>query len=57
VLETVLAVANSYLGFFAGMTRPCHSIRSDSLAMRPARGGSILHNNMVQTGGSAGIRL
>jgi uncharacterized oligopeptide transporter (OPT) family protein len=57
VLETVLTDANPYLGFFAGMTRLCHSIRSDSLAMQPARSGGILHINIVQTGASAGTRL
>src|SRR5579864_6589966 len=59
VLAVILAAANSYLGLFAGMTI-ASAIPSAVVSMAVLKalgGGTILENNIVQTGGSAGQSL
>lgn len=56
VLAAVMAAANTYLGLFAGMTI-ASAIPSAVVSMAVLKllgGGTILENNIVQTGGSAG---
>jgi putative OPT family oligopeptide transporter len=56
VLAAVMAVANTYLGLFASMTI-ASAIPSAVVSMAVLKllgGGTILENNIVQTGGSAG---
>ena len=56
VLAMILAAANTYLGLFAGMTIAT-AIPAAVVSMAVLRllgGGSILENNIVQTGASAG---
>jgi putative OPT family oligopeptide transporter len=56
VLAAIMAVANTYLGLFASMTI-ASAIPSAVVSMAVLKllgGGSILENNIVQTGGSAG---
>jgi len=56
VLAALLAAANTYLGLFAGLTI-ASAIPSAVVSMAVLKmlgGGSILENNIVQTGGSAG---
>src|SRR5512145_532750 len=59
VLAMVLAAANTYLGLFAGMTI-ASAIPAAVLSMAVLRllgGGTILENNIVQTGASAGSSI
>jgi len=56
VLAALLAAANTYLGLFAGLTI-ASAIPAAVVSMAVLKllgGGSILENNIVQTGGSAG---
>jgi len=56
LLAAIMAVANTYLGLFASMTI-ASAIPSAVVSMAVLKllgGGSILENNIVQTGGSAG---
>lgn len=56
ILAAVMAAANTYLGLFAGMTI-ASAIPSAVVSMAVLKllgGGTILENNIVQTGGSAG---
>src|ERR1700741_4407779 len=56
VLAMVLAAANTYLGLFAGLTIAT-AIPAAVVSMAVLRllgGGTILENNIVQTGASAG---
>ncbi|HEX6639382.1 MAG TPA: oligopeptide transporter, OPT family [Steroidobacteraceae bacterium] len=58
-LAVVLAAANTYLGLFAGMTI-ASAIPAAVVSMAVLRalgGGSILENNIVQTGASAGTSI
>ena len=59
VLAMVLAAANTYLGLFAGLTIAT-AIPAAVVSMAVLRvlgGGSILENNIVQTGASAGSSI
>ncbi len=59
VLAVVLAAANTYLGLFAGLTIAT-AIPAAVLSMGILRllgGGTILENNIVQTGASAGSSI
>jgi putative OPT family oligopeptide transporter len=56
LLASIMAVANTYLGLFASMTI-ASAIPSAVVSMAVLKllgGGTILENNIVQTGGSAG---
>ena len=60
ILAMVLAAANTYLGLFAGLTDRLRDPRRgglDGRAARARRGGTILENNIVQTGASAGSSI
>ncbi|MEO7199985.1 MAG: oligopeptide transporter, OPT family [Dokdonella sp.] len=59
VLAMILAAANAYLGLFAGLTIAT-AIPAAVVSMGVLRllgGGSILENNIVQTGASAGSSI
>src|SRR5688572_3069734 len=59
ILAVVLAAANTYLGLFAGLTIAT-AIPAAVLSMGVLRvlgGGTILENNIVQTGASAGSSI
>ena len=59
LLATVLAAANTYLGLFAGLTIAT-AIPAAVVSMAVLRvlgGGTILENNIVQTGASAGSSI
>jgi putative OPT family oligopeptide transporter len=59
VLAMILAAANTYLGLFAGLTIAT-AIPAAVVSMAVLRllgGGSILENNIVQTGASAGSSI
>ncbi len=59
VLAVILAAANTYLGLFAGLTI-ASAIPAAVLSMGVLRllgGGTILENNIVQTGASAGSSI
>ncbi len=59
VLAMILAAANAYLGLFAGLTIAT-AIPAAVVSMailRALGGGSILENNIVQTGASAGSSI
>jgi putative OPT family oligopeptide transporter len=59
VLAMILAAANTYLGLFAGMTI-ASAIPAAVVSMAVLRvlgGGTILENNIVQTGASAGSSI
>src|SRR5918993_1470065 len=59
VLAVVLAAANTYLGLFAGLTI-ASAIPAAVVSMGVLRlfgGGTILENNIVQTGASAGSSI
>ena len=59
VLVVILAAANTYLGLFAGMTI-ASAIPAAVVSMGVLRlfgGGTILENNIVQTGASAGSSI
>lgn len=59
VLVVILAAANTYLGLFAGMTI-ASAIPAAVVSMGILRlfgGGTILENNIVQTGASAGSSI
>ena len=59
VLAMVLAAANTYLGLFAGLTI-ASAIPAAVVSMAVLRllgGGTILENNIVQTGASAGSSI
>ena len=59
VLAVVLSAANAYLGLFAGLTIAT-AIPAAVVSMGVLRvlgGGSILENNIVQTGASAGSSI
>src|SRR6187431_3705278 len=59
VLAVILAAANTYLGLFAGLTI-ASAIPAAVVSMAVLRllgGGSILENNIVQTGASAGCSI
>src|SRR4029078_8745476 len=59
ILATVLAAANTYLGLFAGLTIAT-AIPAAVVSMAVLRvlgGGTILENNIVQTGASAGSSI
>jgi len=59
VLAAVLAAANTYLGLFAGLTIAT-AIPAAVISMAVLRlfgGGTILENNIVQTGASAGSSI
>ena len=59
VLATILAAANTYLGLFAGLTIAT-AIPAAVVSMAVLRvlgGGTILENNIVQTGASAGSSI
>ncbi|HET8881807.1 MAG TPA: oligopeptide transporter, OPT family [Solimonas sp.] len=59
LLATILAAANAYLGLFAGLTIAT-AIPAAVVSMAVLRafgGGSILENNIVQTGASAGSSI
>ena len=59
VLAMILAAANAYLGLFAGLTIAT-AIPAAVVSMAVLRlfgGGSILENNIVQTGASAGSSI
>jgi putative OPT family oligopeptide transporter len=59
VLAMILAAANTYLGLFAGMTI-ASAIPAAVVSMGVLRlfgGGTILENNIVQTGASAGSSI
>ena len=59
ILAVVLAAANAYLGLFAGLT-VATAIPAAVVSMGVLRllgGGSILENNIVQTGASAGSSI
>src|SRR3954465_12729694 len=59
VLAMVLAAANTYLGLFAGLTIAT-AIPAAVVSMAVLRvlgGGTILENNIVQTGASAGSSI
>ena len=59
VLAVILAAANTYLGLFAGMTI-ASAIPAAVVSMAVLRalgGGTILENNIVQTGASAGSSI
>jgi putative OPT family oligopeptide transporter len=59
VLAMILAAANTYLGLFAGLTIAT-AIPAAVVSMAVLRvlgGGTILENNIVQTGASAGSSI
>ena len=59
ILAVVLAAANTYLGLFAGLTIAT-AIPAAVVSMAVLRllgGGTILENNIVQTGASAGSSI
>jgi len=59
VLAMILAAANTYLGLFAGLTIAT-AIPAAVVSMGVLRllgGGTILENNIVQTGASAGSSI
>src|SRR3546814_19542784 len=59
ILAMVLAAANAYLGLFAGLTIAT-AILAAVVSMGVLRllgGGTILENNIVQTGASAGSSI
>ncbi|HVV96170.1 MAG TPA: oligopeptide transporter, OPT family, partial [Rhodanobacteraceae bacterium] len=59
VLAAILAAANAYLGLFAGLTIAT-AIPAAVVSMAVLRllgGGTILENNIVQTGASAGSSI
>src|SRR3546814_1812458 len=59
ILAMVLAAANAYLGLFAGLTIAT-AIPAAVVSMGVLRllgGGTILENNIVQTGASAGSSI
>lgn len=59
ILAVILAAANTYLGLFAGMTI-ASAIPAAVVSMAVLRflgGGTILENNIVQTGASAGSSI
>ena len=59
VLAMILAAANAYLGLFAGLTIAT-AIPAAVVSMAVLRlfgGGTILENNIVQTGASAGSSI
>ncbi|WP_028008919.1 OPT family oligopeptide transporter [Solimonas flava] len=59
ILAMILAAANAYLGLFAGLTIAT-AIPAAVVSMAVLRvlgGGSILENNIVQTGASAGSSI
>ena len=59
VLAVILAAANTYLGLFAGLT-VATAIPAAVVSMGVLRllgGGTILENNIVQTGASAGSSI
>ena len=59
ILAVILAAANTYLGLFAGLTIAT-AIPAAVVSMGVLRllgGGSILENNIVQTGASAGSSI
>ncbi len=59
ILAVILAAANAYLGLFAGMTIAT-AIPAAVVSMGVLRllgGGTILENNIVQTGASAGSSI
>src|SRR5688572_22588478 len=59
VLAMILAAANTYLGLFAGLTLAT-AIPAAVISMAGLRvlgGGTILENNIVQTGASAGSSI
>jgi putative OPT family oligopeptide transporter len=59
ILAMILAAANTYLGLFAGLTI-ASAIPAAVVSMAVLRvlgGGTILENNIVQTGASAGSSI
>ncbi len=59
ILAVILAAANTYLGLFAGLTI-ASAIPAAVVSMgvlRALGGGTILENNIVQTGASAGSSI
>src|SRR5215470_2731905 len=59
LLAAILAAANAYLGLFAGLTIAT-AIPAAVVSMAVLRllgGGTILENNIVQTGASAGSSI
>src|SRR6478672_9335119 len=59
ILAVILAAANAYLGLFAGLTIAT-AIPAAVVSMEVLRvlgGGTILENNIVQTGASAGSSI
>src|SRR5690606_7142628 len=59
ILAVILAAANAYLGLFAGLTIAT-AIPAAVVSMGVLRllgGGTILENNIVQTGASAGSSI
>jgi putative OPT family oligopeptide transporter len=59
ILAMILAAANTYLGLFAGLTIAT-AIPAAVVSMAVLRvlgGGTILENNIVQTGASAGSSI
>jgi putative OPT family oligopeptide transporter len=59
ILAMILAAANAYLGLFAGLTIAT-AIPAAVVSMAVLRllgGGTILENNIVQTGASAGSSI
>src|SRR5690606_38792245 len=59
ILAVILAAANAYLGLFAGLTIAT-AIPAAAVSMGVLRllgGGTILENNIVQTGASAGSSI
>src|SRR5688500_14608791 len=59
VLAVILSAANAYLGLFAGLT-VATAIPAAVVSMGVLRllgGGTILENNIVQTGASAGSSI
>jgi len=59
VLAVILAAANTYLGLFAGLTiaTAIPAAVVSMAVLRALGGGSILENNIVQTGASAGSSI
>jgi putative OPT family oligopeptide transporter len=59
ILATVLAAANTYLGLFAGLTiaTAIPAAVVSMAVLRALGGGTILENNIVQTGASAAASI
>jgi putative OPT family oligopeptide transporter len=59
ILAMILAAANAYLGLFAGLTiaTAIPAAVVSMAVLRALGGGSILENNIVQTGASAGSSI